>query len=272
MGLIIILLSQNYLLCSEAKAQRIISLAPAITEILFGLGLEDQIVAVTTFCDYPPKAKDKEKVGTFSEPDIEKIITLKPDLIFATGLEQLPIVEKLKKLKLKVYISDPSNIEELFDSIKEIGVLTYKEKEADSLIVRMKNKINEIQGKVKLIAQNKRKKVFIQIWHDPLMTAGKGSFVDELIKLAGGINIANDTPRAYSYFSPEQVIKRNPDCMILGQMGQAINTVNNRFGWDKITAVQKNAIYDDIDPNLFLRPGPRLIEGLEEIYKRLYQR
>jgi iron complex transport system substrate-binding protein len=257
---------------AEPKKQRIISLAPSTTEILFSLGLDEEIVGVSTFCNYPAQARDKEKVGTFSQPNIEKIISLKPDLIFATGLEQATTVEKLKRLKLNVYVSDPSNIQELFDSIKEIGKLVNKEAESEKSVSQMESKIEEIKIKVKDIAPDKKPRVFMEIWHDPLMTAGKGSFVDELINLAGGINIAYDTPRAYSYFSPEQVIKRNPDCIILGYMGekQAIDTLKNRLGWKKIKAVINNSIYDDIDPDLFLRPGPRLIEGLEKIYKKLY--
>lgn len=270
--LLLICLGQKELLSAEIKKQRIISLAPSTTEILFSLGLDDEIVGVTTFCNYPVKALAKEKIGTFSQPDIEKILSLKPDLIFATGLEQASTVEKLKQLELKVYVSDPSNIEELFNSIIEIGRLVFREKEASDLISQMKIKIAQIRIKSKSIPQDKRPKVFIEIWNDPLMTAGEGSFVDELISLAGGINIAYDVPRAYSYFSPEQVIKRNPDCIILGYMGKdkGQDIIGNRLGWKKIKAVKNNHIYNDINPDLFLRPGPRLVEGLEKIHKKLY--
>jgi iron complex transport system substrate-binding protein len=264
--------NQKNLISAELKNKRIISLAPATTEILFSLGLDNEIVGVTTFCNYPPQAKNKEKIGTFSQPDIEKILSLKPDIIFATGLEQASTAEKLKQLKLKVYISDPSNMQELFTSIKEMGKLTHREEEALNLVNRMKAKIEQIEAKVKRIPQDKRPKVFIEIWHDPLMTAGRGSFVDELIGLAGGLNIAYDAPRAYSYFSPEEVIRRNPDCIIVGYMdeGQMQMRFENRLGWEKIKAVKNHRIYSDINPDLFLRPGPRLVEGLEEIYKRLY--
>lgn len=270
--LLFICLGQSDLISSEIKKQRIISLAPSTTEILFSLGLDEEIIGVTTFCNYPPKAKDKEKLGTFSQPNIEKIISLKPDIIFATGLEQASTVEKLKQLRLKVYVSDPSNTQELFNSVKEIGKLTHREKEAERLINQMKTKIEQIKTKVKSVPQGKKPKVFIEIWHDPLLTAGKGSFVDELISLAGGINIARDVPRPYSYFSPEQVIKRNPDCIILGHKGkkETIKAIKNRLGWEEIEAVKNNCIYNDISPDLFLRPGPRLVEGLEKIHKRLY--
>ena len=259
-------------LSQQIKSQRIVSLAPSTTEILFALGLDDEIVGVTINCNYPSEAKDKEKVGTFSQPDIEKILSLKPDIIFATGLEQALTVEQLRQLRFKVYISDPSNMQGLFTSIREIGNLTRREKEAEILINLMRNKIDQIRAKVKFIPQNKRPKVFIEIWHDPLMTTGKCSFVDELINLAGGINIACDVFKAYSYISPEIVIKRDPDCIILGHRSKAetLNIIKNQLGWKEIKAIKNNCIYNDINPDLFLRPGPRLVQGLEEIYQKLY--
>lgn len=264
--------NQRSLASPEIKKQRIISLTPATTEILFSLGLNKEIVGVTTFCSYPPQAMNKEKIGTFSQPNIERILLLKPDIIFATGLEQASTVRKLKQLRLNVYVSNPSNIQELFVSIEEIGKLTRKKKEALNLINQIKTEIERIKERVESIPQDKRPTVFIEFWHDPLMTAGKGSFVDELINLAGGINIAHDTPRAYSYFSAEQVIKRNPDCIILGYMskGGSSEAIRNRLGWQDIKAVRDRCVYNDINPDLFLRPGPRLTEGLGEIHRRLY--
>jgi iron complex transport system substrate-binding protein len=264
--------SQGELLSTQFKRQRIISLAPSTTEILFGLSLDDEIVGITIFCNYPPEALKKEKIGTFSQPNIEKILSLKPDVIFATGLEQAPAVERLRQLKLKVYVSDPSNIEELFNSIKEIGKLTYREIEAERLIALMKTEIEKIRAQVKLTPPNKRPKVFIEIWHDPLMTAGRGSFINELITLAGGINIAQDISTAYSYFNLEQLIDRNPDLILLAYRDnkEAQDIVKNRFGWEGIKAVKNDRVYNDINPDLFLRPGPRLVEGLKEIHKRLH--
>ena len=269
---IFICFDQSSLWANPAKKQRIVSLAPSVTEILFCLGLEGEIVAVTTFCDYPPKAQNIEKVGTFSQPSIEKIISIEPDIIFATSLEQASVVHKLRQLGMNVCVSDPLSFEGLFSSINEIAKLTYKEQEAGVLIDEMKSRIMLIKDKVKSIPRNERPKVFVEIWDDPLTTAGEGSFVDELIGLAGGVNIAYDASRAYSYFSTEQVLSRNPDCIILGYMNntEAKIRVKDRLGWKNITAVKNNRIYNDINSDLFLRPGPRLVKGLEEIYKRLH--
>ena len=251
---------------------RYISLAPATTEILFALGLDEEIVGVSSFCNYPLKAKTKEKVGTFSQPNVEKIISLKPDIIFCTGLEQTPVVNALRQLNLKVYVSDPSNIKELLNSIRDIGRLTGRGKEADTLINKMEQVLGQVNAKVKLIPPEKRLKVFIEIWHDPLMTVGKKSFVDELLTLAGGINIAADTSQSYLYFSPEQVIKRNPDCIIQTYMSEnePLKTIEKRLGWKEISAVKHGRVYNDINPDILLRPGPRIVEGLQELHKKLY--
>ncbi|MCX5714714.1 MAG: cobalamin-binding protein [Candidatus Omnitrophica bacterium] len=255
-----------------SASQRYISLAPATTEILFALGLDDQIVGVSSYCDYPQAAKNKDKVGNFSQPNIEKIIFLKPNIIFATGLEQAGPVSQLRQLGLKVYVSDPSNMKELFNSIKDIGRLTAKEKEADALIARMQSVMDALALKVNLIPPGKRPRIFVEIWHDPLMTAGKTSFVDELITLAGGRNVASSVNKSYVIFSSEDVISRDPECIIVTYMDQgALNNIKSRLGWERISAVKNNRIYDDIDPDIFLRPGPRLVEGLAELNKRFYQ-
>ena len=164
------------------------------------------------------------------------------------------------------------NVEELFISIKEMAALTYQETRGDTLINEMKRGIEKIESKTKLIAEKDKTKVFIEFWNDPLMSAGKDSFIDELITLAGGINIAHDTQMAYSYFSPEQVIKRDPDCIVLAYMvnQDAASAIRERLGWREISAVKNNRIYNDINPDILLRPGPRLVQGLTELHKRLY--
>ncbi|MDD5130495.1 MAG: cobalamin-binding protein [Candidatus Omnitrophica bacterium] len=258
---------------SAALAQsRYISLAPSTTEILFALGLDEEIVGVSTYCNYPNRAKSKTKVGNFSSPNIERIIALKPDYIFCTGLEQAPVVAQLRQLNLNVYVADPVNVEELFKTINAIAKITYKESQASLLISKMKDEIEKIATRVKAILHQERPKVFIEIWHEPLMTAAKGSFVDELITLAGGINIAHDLIRPYCNFSAEKVISLNPQCIILAYMDQEapLKLVQQRFGWDKIDAVRNGRVFNDIDPDTLLRPGPRITSGLAEIYKRLY--
>jgi len=253
---------------AEAGEKRYISLAPSTTEILFALGLDKEIVGISTFCNYPPQVKDKIRVGTFSYPDTEKIIALKPDIVFCTGLEQAVTITKLKQLKLTVFVSDPSNMQELFQSIIGIGKTTGRLKEAQDLVSNMKKQIQNIDTR-----NTNKPKVFIEIWNTPLMTAGGASFINELISIAGGINIAEDINKAYLYLSPEQVVSRNPDYIILTYMSgeQPDKALQRRIGWKDISAVKNNHVYNDIDPDLLIRPGPRMVEGIKELNKRIHQ-
>ncbi|MFH0856204.1 MAG: cobalamin-binding protein [Candidatus Omnitrophota bacterium] len=261
------------LVFSKAQgAERYISLAPSTTEILFALGLGENIVGVSSYCNYPPEAKDKEKIGDFSHPNIEKIIFLKPDYIFCTGLEQAPVIEELRCLKFKVYAADPGGIPGLLKTIQDIGMITHKEEEARILANRMGSDIELVKQNSKLIPQEEKVKVFVEIWHDPLMTAGRGSFVDEMVTLAGGINVAQDVPRPYCYFSAEQVVNLNPAVIIMTYMDKQppLKLVESRFGWSNIDAVKNNKVFNDIDPDELLRPGPRITEGLKKMQKKLY--
>jgi iron complex transport system substrate-binding protein len=261
-------------ICSNTASAlpRYISIAPATTEILFALGLDEEIVGVGTFCNYPAKAKDKPKVGDFSHPNMEKIFSLKPDYIFSTGLEQDIIVTQLRQLKFNVYVSDPPSVGSIFSTITDIGRLTGKSVEAGQLIKKMKADIESVSARVRLVPQDKRPRVFIEIWSEPLMTAGKGSFVDELVTMAGGINIAHDTRRPYSIFSSEMAVNRNPGYIFMTYMDKSspLELVEKRFGWKSVDAVKNKKVFNDISSDVMLRPGPRVVEALKEMNRRLY--
>lgn len=257
---------------AEDRVPRYISLAPSTTEILFALGLDKEIVGISTFCNHPAETEKKARVGDFSHPNIEKIISLKPDYIFCTGLEQAPAVSQLKRFKLNVFVCDPVTIDELMASISEMGIITGRVAEAQRLTARMKTDIEEVRSRVRLIPPEKKVKVFVEIWHQPLMTAGKGSLVDELVLLAGGINISHDIERPYSNFSAEKVVSLDPDCIIMTYMDKEppLRMLESRFGWDTVKAVKSGRVYNDINPDILLRPGPRTTEGLKELFKRFY--
>ena len=257
----------------QASSLRLISAAPSVTEILFALDLEEEVVGVTTHCNYPSEAQDKTKIGTFSYPNMERIMELKPDIVFTTGLEQAPLREKLNKLDITTVTIYPKTVEELYESIIHIGELTLRLREAQIIVKEMKKKVKRIEEKVSRIPADSRKKVLIEMMDDPLIVASSNSFVGELGAIAGGENIAYDTDRAYSKFSPELVVKRNPDCIILGYMfknNDAIKRVQKRLGWSSINAVKTGSVFNDINPDILLRPGPRVQEAIEEIYNRLY--
>ncbi|MCM8791368.1 MAG: cobalamin-binding protein [Candidatus Omnitrophica bacterium] len=255
-----------------AGRHRIVSLAPSTTEILFALGAGDEVVGVSQLCDYPDAAVSKEKVGTFSQPNIEKIISLKPDIIFCTGLEQAPVITKLRQLGLHIFVSDPSSFEDIFLSIQRIGELIGRSAEASLIISRLKEDFAELARKTAQTPENRRPGVYVEIWHSPIMTAGKGSFLDEMISAAGGKNIAGDIGKQFCSVSPEVILERDPDFIFLAYMENeaAPDAVLKRPGWQNVSAVKNGRVYSDIEPNTLLRPGPRLVEGARKLQERLY--
>lgn len=259
----------------QSQNKRIISLTPASTEILFALGLEDEIIGVSSYCDWPPQARRKESVGSFSNPNIEKIISLKPDMVFLTGLEQERLKTILSKLGIDYVVLHPSNLKELILSIEKTAKLTGREKESRILINNITDVMRRIKTTVSKIPEKDRPRVYLEFWHDPVMTVGGDSFINDMIETAGGINIAKDLRRSYSRIDPEVVILRNPNVIILTYHIKNESCIKKiftgRIGWQNIDAVKNNRIFQDINPDLVLRPGPRVIEGLTELYKRFYE-
>lgn len=249
--------------------QRIISTAPANTEILFALGLGDKVIGVTTWCNYPKEVTKKEKIGDFQSPNVEKILSLKPDLVVATGGIQLPIVEKLQQLGIPVYIEDPKTMEEVITTIYKIGYITGAEKNAKNLGFKLKLRISAVVSKVKKAQQ--KPKVFFELWHEPLMSAGPGSFIDDLIKKAGGINIAGNAKTQYPIFSLEELLKEDPDIIIgaASSMGSSLSSIATRPGWSSLKAIKAERVFT-IDDDIVFRAGPRLVDALEIIAKYLH--
>lgn len=250
----------------EPSHQRIVSLVPSATEILYALGVEERLVGVTTFCDYPEEAKSKPKVGDFSNPSIERILALNPDIVFATTPEQLRILKKLQNLGIRTEIISPESIDEIVESIKRIGEITHRENRAIELVEQLVKEKEILEEKVKKLG--KRPRVYIELDRNPLFTAGRGSFVNQLIELAGGENIV-ENDRAYLPINSEVVIAKDPEIIILAYPGTK-EEVSSRIGWQSVSAVRNGRIYDEVDPNLITRPGPRCIKGAFELFKRFH--
>ncbi|MFC1808439.1 ABC transporter substrate-binding protein [Candidatus Omnitrophota bacterium] len=253
---------------------RIISLTPASTEILFALGLDKEIIGVSSYCNYPKEAQAKEKVGSFSSPNIEKIILLKPDLVILTGMEQAYLKSILSSLKIDYVSVDPTNLEELIDSLKEVGELTGRQRQAEVLARRIETAIRAIQESLLKIPHNKQPNVYVEMWHDPIMSIGGNSFLGDMIEKAGGRNITYDLKRSFSKINPEVVVERNPDIIILAYMKPTEwlkTSFYNRLGFSGVNAIKNKRVYTDINPDIVLRPGPRVAEGLIELHKRFYE-
>ncbi|WP_296971191.1 ABC transporter substrate-binding protein [Tepidanaerobacter sp. EBM-38] len=250
----------------EKLPERIISLAPSNTEILFTLGLEDRIVGVTDFCDYPEAAKSKEKIGGFSEPNIEKIISLQPDLILATSMHQKP-VEELEKLNVPSVVLDPKDFEDVFTSIEIIGKATGQDDKAAAIVGDLKARVKDVDDKVIKLTEDERPKVYYEIWPSPITTAGPGTFVNDIIQRAGGENIAKDAKKAYPQYSQEMIVAKNPDIIIFshhGSSNQSAEDILNRQGWESIEAIKNNKVFY-VEENLVQRATPRLVDGLEQL-------
>ncbi len=256
--------------------ERIISLAPSNTEILFALGLGSKVVGVTDFCDYPPEAAAVEKVGGI-EPNLEKIVALKPDLILAIGgspatasiAGNVELLNKFDELKLNVLILSPTDLESVLAGIKLVGRATGTEKAAEQLVAEMQKKVDDVVTKTKNASQ--RPKVFYELdATDPAkpFTPGPKSWHDTFIAMAGGVNIAANAPAQWAQLSAEEIVAQNPDIIILGDANWGVDAaaVKARPGWGAIKAVQEGDIYP-IDDNLLSRPGPRLADGLVALAK-----
>jgi iron complex transport system substrate-binding protein len=242
--------------------RRLVSLAPSVTETLFELGLNDRIVGVTSFCDYPPEAADKEKVGDTMRPSIERIIALKPDLVIASTSSQLEqFVKNLDELGVPIYVSNPRNVEGVLNSISRIGQITGAQQRAEELVRILRGRIDAVRERV---GSRERPRVLLLLGTEPLITAGKSSFITDLISLAGGNSISADEENEYPQFSLETAIASQPQVIFL-QSGE--NDLPDRL---KQTPAARNGRIFHLDDDLLLRPGPRMIEGLEEAAKRIH--
>jgi iron complex transport system substrate-binding protein len=245
------------LVAINGTPQRIISLAPSNTEILFALGLGDKVVGVTDYCDYPPEALNKTKVGEYANPDIEKIVALNPDLILAGYGNPIEVVYTLAGLGLTVFGIKTTDLDDLLNDIRRVGEITDKEVEAQALTSEMESRIQAVTNQTQELEQ--RPRVFYMLWHDPLWSAGSGTFINELIEKAGGVNIFGNVT-SYPMVSIEDVLARDPEIIITSEL--SYDWAKNATELASTNASQTGRIYT-LDDNLVQRPGPRLVDGLE---------
>jgi iron complex transport system substrate-binding protein len=238
--------------------ERIISLAPSNTEILFALGLGDRVVGVTMYCDYPAEAQDKEKVGDYYGPDIEKIIALQPDLVLATDFHRFDLIPALEQQGVAVFAVAPQTLDDVLESIQKIGTITGKETEALELLNGMTSKIEEIEEQTKELEEKPR--VFYMTWHDPMWTVGRTTWIDDLINISGGVNIFSQYFESGAMVEIEWVILLNPEIIITSEW--SYEWALNATELASTNASQTGRIYT-FDDDLAQRPGPRLVEGLE---------
>jgi iron complex transport system substrate-binding protein len=245
------------LVAINGTPQRIISLAPSNTEILFALGLGGKVLGVTDYCDYPPEALNKTKVGGYANPDVEKIVALDPDLILVAHGTPMEVVNSMAGLGLTVFGIKTTDLDDLLSDIRTIAEITDKEVEAQTLTFEMESRIQAVTNQTVELEQ--RPRVFYIVWHDPLWTAGSGTFINELIEKSGGVNIFQNVT-GYPTISIEEVIARDPEIIITSEW--SYEWAINASDLASTNASQTGRIYT-CDDDLVQRPGPRLVDGLE---------
>ena len=248
-------------------AARVVSLAPANTEIAFALGAGSKLVAGTSYDDYPAAAKALPKIGDFQSPSVEKIVAFKPDLVLATGGIQSGLRSQLEKLGVKVFVVNPSTLDGVYSDMTALGKLLGVSGNATTVVDAMKQRAAAVEQKVAGLA---KPAVFVEIYSKPLMTAGTGTFIDNLVTLAGGTNIGDAAGSGYPSFSEEVLLKDNPDVYIAttGSMASP-GQIAKRSGYSGLKAVKDGRVYV-IDDNLLVRPGPRLVDGLEQLAQMIH--
>lgn len=249
------------------EPRTIISVLPSVTEIVFALGLDEEVIAVTENDDYPEEVHDKEKVGGM-ELNMEKIVSLEPDLVIA-GLLNGKAVEKMRDLGLTVLVAEGEDLAGTYASIELIGEVTNRAAEAEAIVSAMKDDVAYVQDNVADIPEDEQVNVWIEVSPD-LFTPGAGTSMDELITLAGGRNVAADELDGWGQLSEENVVALNPD-VIIGTYGEdeVQKAVADRTSWSELGAVENDRVYG-IEASILERTGPRLTEGLLRLAELFY--
>ncbi len=249
-----------------APPMRIVSLSPATTEILYDLGLEDRIAAVTSFCDYPQRAKNKPKVGGFANPSLEAIIAAKPDLvIMMEGDNPLEAFNKIKRMGIRTHVFHAKRLKELPQGIRELGGVLGIQERANRRAAEIESLFNQYAKKARQAAARRGyKKVVFVIQPVPLIVAGPGTVIDDALQILGLQNIAADSRVQYPKYSIEEVVRRAPDVVFFGQgaMSKKVpKTLLRRL--DSMDAVKKGHVY--YTSEMLYRLTPKTILGMEEI-------
>ena len=251
--------------------QRLVSHVPSITEMLFAIGLEDRIVGVSDYCDYPPEAKQKPSVGNYFNPSIENIVALQPDLVLTDGHSES--IKQLDSMNIPFIVIDPKDINGIIKDIELLGKITGLESRANELVRQMNEEMNTVTSKVGNLS---RVRVFYIVdFTDPNnpWTAGPGSFIDWIINTAGGENIASKASGDYVQYSVEQIVSDDPQIIIYPEVHGSsfvdIATLKNHPVWKETTAVKQDMLFA-VDADLVSRNGPRITQGLLEVARIIH--
>lgn len=249
--------------------ERIISMAPAITETMFALDAQDRLVGVTDYCDYPEDAKDITSIGSFTSPNLEIVVGLEPDLVISTR-EDTEVIEYLENYEIPIVVLFADDLEDAIERIEDVGDLADIEEIAEDLCSVMITEMNWVSSKVSTLTENQKLRCYFEVWSTPKV-AGKYSFLHDMMTKAGGINIFGDIRDDWASVSHESVISENPEVIFVTAMGRSNYEVDisDRPGYQNIDAVKNDRIYE-CDDNKFTRAGPRIIDALEDMAQYLH--
>lgn len=250
------------------NVNRIVSLAPNLTEIVYAVGAGNRLVGDTEYCDYPAAAKQVARVGDTMHPSIERIIALRPEVVLVSTASQLEaFTRQLDEQRIAVYVTNPSSLEEVFHSIETLGDLFGTRDRASVIVADLRKRAGMLESAIKPL---KPLKVFYQVAGEPLYTIGRDAYLTDLVRRAGGVSVTADVPGAFPRYSDEAALAARPEAIILptgGSMGSANSNVAPPL--KNSPAVLNNRVYKINDDHLS-RPGPRLLDGLEEMARALH--
>ena len=259
--------------CRTAARRGIVSLSPDVTEALFAMGLGGRLVGRTSACDYPPEAAGVPVMGGYGKPAVESILAARPRLVAGSGIGLDAQVTEIERAGIPVCIARPRKLDDVARFFRELGRAVGEPGAGERLAADFRAAFDAARAKAAKIPEPRRPTVYLEIAGSPIWAAGHGNFIDELIRAAGGRNAVGDLGSGYIRPTAEDVIKRNPDVIIMAYMAEerrsAAERLVRRPGWSRVAAVRNGRVWADIDCNLLLRSGPRLVEGLRILATRL---
>lgn len=275
---LILLLSLSGLRAShgETPGRRLVSLAPSLTELVYDLGLGDQLVGRSSACDAPSAARAVAVAGDFGRPNLERLYELKPDLVLVTDLERPGLVKRLQALHIEVLVLPCEDWSSMLEAAQKISAAVGKPEQGQAWVQAYTERRARLAAQVEQAWSGRtRPLVYLEVWGDPLTTPGQPSFLHDLIELAGGRNLGASLRESYAHISSEWVLASRPDVIVLAYMIPAADPslvqLARRPGWSALPAVQQGRVCSSIPPDLLLRPGPRWIEGAEQLARYLQE-
>lgn len=253
----------------DASAKSIVSLAPSLTEIVFAVGAETSLSAVTDYCDYPVAAKTLPSIGKGANPDIEKIISFMPDLVLMTTEgNQKNAGLKIMELGLGVYVSNPLTLKDIASDIRNIGMLAGCSGQAEAVAMKFDVELERIEN----IKGIKPRLIYL-VWSDPIIPAGSGTYIDDLITAAGAFNVASEAGTRWPRISMETILAWEPEIILLSRDEKWSGGIADSFsgeGWERILAVRNERVYF-IDENTINRPSPRILEAVRFVHEKVME-